>query len=119
MARMPLIRTGEGATGLGRCDPPAGRREETALTMPRPASPSLADLIPLEWVGLTMGSAPVPPSSPSRIPVPTVTASVIASPADAALLHVTPVPGLLERGRCVVEPGKACRSSGRCRQLGH
>jgi hypothetical protein len=66
----------------------------------------LDGLIPPEWVGL-------------ESPVSAAAASVIASPAEASLELVTPVPGPLERGACVLEPGKRCRSTGRCRQMGH
>ncbi|MBI3448721.1 MAG: hypothetical protein HY049_07385 [Acidobacteria bacterium] len=63
------------------------------------------DVIPPEWVGLA-----TPPRAVS---------SVIASRADASLQFVTSAPAWGERGACVVEPGKPCTSSGRCRRLGH
>jgi hypothetical protein len=120
MPRMPLVPVEGERREHGRCDPtPAPLRPDGAAA-PRPFRPELIDLIPPEWVGLTGPAAFPGQSAPSaRDGTPTAKASVIASPPDASLLSVTPAPGWLERGACVVEPGKPCRSSGRCRQLGH
>ena len=114
---------------FGRCDPPGGP------PAPAPATgayrPSLASLIPAEWVGLTEEAEKTPPDPPSRpmgggpppgsheSPSPLKALSVIASVDPAVLEHVTPVTPYLDRGMCVVEPGKPCRSSGRCRQRGY
>jgi hypothetical protein len=124
--RIP-IRRSHGEPAFGRCDPPERR--------PYPVSPvrgtSLASLIPAEWVGLAEDAARAPSSLPrgSRgggpapasqgFSSPVTSLSVIASVAPAAAEHVTPVTPYLDRGMCFVEPGKPCRSSGRCRQRGY
>lgn len=89
----------------------------------------LGHIIPSEWVGRApepsgehgkspaAGEIRVTPAAPPEPAPPAGPAPNLV--AAAVLEHVAPVLPWLERGGCVVEPGKPCRGSGRCRQRGY
>lgn len=93
-------------------------------------------LIPPEWVGLPSGGPDAAPAATSGSPDAAGRGRVERALADAlprihvlarfeagldaaVREHVTPVEGWLERSNCIIEPGKPCRGSGRCRQRGY
>ncbi len=111
--KLGTLPEGRRSPGAGEIIPPGwvglprgGRETSRAARREEPAAGHARDRI-----ARALGEALAPGVTPAR--------SVIASIDSTVREHVSPVTPWGERSACIIEPGKPCRGSGRCRERGY